>query len=119
MPSLPKLSGTNKLPGPDRELRKCIAEVIKKCGKSRAQIADGMSELLRPVNITQHMLNDFVALSKNGSRFPAAWVPSFCEVTGSDRLQRMLLSEELRSCLELGEKAAVLVQRHAKSENRA
>jgi hypothetical protein len=106
----------------DLKLKECFADMLRDCGKSRNwsrdQIAKALSERLGRY-VSKGMINDFAASSHTGARFPAAWVPAFCEVTGSDRLQRMLLSEELRTCLELGEKAAVLIQRHAKSENRA
>ena len=54
--------------------------------------------------VTEHMLNDFTALSdKAHPRFPAAWVASFCEVTGRDELQRLLFTAEIRSVVLLGE----------------
>jgi hypothetical protein len=49
------------------------------------------------------MLDDFAAPSKDGARFPAAWVVAFCEVTGDDSLQRFLLGPRLSRLIEIGE----------------
>lgn len=90
------------MPGPDAEVRTILARAIKRCPKSRAQIADEMAVLLGR-QITASMLFDFTAPTKSLVRFPAAWVPAFCSVTGSDRLQRLLLGDDLLRVLEWGE----------------
>ncbi len=54
-------------------------------------------------NITASMLNDYTANTKNTARFPAAYVRGFCEVTGDDSLQRLLLGDRLRDLAEIGE----------------
>jgi hypothetical protein len=102
-----QILGTPKPFDFDRKLRECLAEVMSSCEKSRATIADELEKRVgRPV--TPSMLNDFAARSHITARFPASWVPIFCEVTGNDLLQRMLLSEELRARLEVGEMAQVV-----------
>lgn len=96
-------------PEPDVEIRRCLAEAMRLTCKSREQIADALSERIgRP--ITVHMLNDYAALSKEGNRFPAAWVRAFCEVTGDDSLQRMILGPHLAALVELGEHELALRQ---------
>jgi hypothetical protein len=85
---------------PDLEVRVILKKAIASSSKSRKQIADGMSEkLCRSVSV--RMLNDYTAPTK-GSRFPAAWVAAFCEMTGSDELQRWLLSPHFLALVELG-----------------
>ena len=81
---------------------------MKASGKNRAQIASEMSQHLgcpadRP--IAKNMLDDCVRSRKKGRmvRFPAAWIPALCQVIGSDRLQRHLLSERLLDLLAIGE----------------
>jgi hypothetical protein len=86
----------------ERICRTLIAEIIGDCDKSREQIAEQMSERLGQT-ITTGMLNDFSAFSKGGARFPIWFVGAFCEVTGSDRLQRQILFPHLRDLLTLGE----------------
>jgi len=56
------------------------------------------------VKITPFMLDSYTAESKKPARFPAAFVAGFCEVTGSDELQRYLLGARLRELLELGDR---------------
>lgn len=87
----------------DTMIRKIVSEVMHHSTKSRAQIADEMSQLVH-VAVTAHMLNGYAAPSKSGARFPAAFVNAFCEVTGDDRLQRLLLSPALRNKVEIVER---------------
>lgn len=85
----------------DSAIRCLLAESIRRCPKSREQIAEQMSALTGQ-GITKVMLNDYVARSKS-ARFPAVFVMAFCAVVGDDRLQRFLLDRRLRNLLELGE----------------
>ena len=95
----------------ERDFRRLLANVMKRSGKSRAEIASEMSRVLncpsdRPIRAD--FLDDCVRSRKKGRpfRFPAAWVPALCEVTGSDELQRHLLSQELLEWLLIGERVA-------------
>jgi len=81
----------------DSELRRLLAKVIKQCPKSRDQIAEEMS-------VSKFMLDGWTAPSKNGVRFPAAFITSFCEATGNDQVARWVLGTRLRKVLELGER---------------
>lgn len=102
----------------DLSLRLITSQAIKNGSKSRAQIADEMTNLLG-VRVTEQMLNCFTAESKDKHRFPAAFVPALCHITGDVRLLQALAqklglmivgSEEMR-LLELGR--AVEVERSA------
>jgi hypothetical protein len=89
------------------ELRfqRLLADVMKRSGKNRSQIADEMSRILgRPVG--KNVLDDCVRSRKKGRmvRFPAAWIPAICEATQNDELQRHLLSERLLDFLAIGER---------------
>ncbi|HWR17148.1 MAG TPA: hypothetical protein VN577_20125 [Terriglobales bacterium] len=70
-------------------VRAVVAEAIKRCNKSRAQIADEMSYLVAG-KVTEQMLNDYTAESKP-HRFPAQFIPAFCRSTGDYRLLICLL----------------------------
>lgn len=83
-------------------LRNLLSRIIRQCPKNRTQIAEELTALTGR-RVTVHMLNDFTAESKKGSRFPASLVTPFCEVVGSDELQRHILSPRLRNFLTLGE----------------
>jgi len=89
------------------EFRRLLADVMKRSGMSRAAIAQEMSRLLGRT-VTKQTLDDFVRSRRIGraSRFPAAWVPTLCQVIRSDELQRHLLSEELLEWLSIGESIA-------------
>ncbi len=92
----------------DSRLRRLISDVIRACPKSRGAIAAELSlRLGREVSV--RMLNLFTSQGEQSMRFPAAWLPELCEVTGDDRLQREVLSARLLRCLELGEAAARLL----------
>lgn len=73
----------------DSSVRAIVADVFKRIEKSRAQVADEMSFLLA-MKVTEQMLNDFTAESKAGHRFPALFIPAFCQSTGDFRLLHML-----------------------------
>ncbi len=103
MSNLVQFLGSAKLDGPlQRAMKELMTRAIRQSQKSREQIAEEMAALVE-TDVTVHMLNSYTANSKQAVRFPAAFVPAFCCVTGDDRLQRMLLSPYLRSVLQLGE----------------
>jgi hypothetical protein len=89
-------------PNLEQAIRRLAAEVMRGSRLSREQIAAQMSTLLG-LRISVHMLNDYTAASHRGARFPAAWVPVFCQVTGDHRLPRLLLGASDRQRLELAE----------------
>jgi hypothetical protein len=65
----------------DRQFRESISQALKDCPLSRYQVAARMSELVGG-EITKTMLDSWTAESKEGHRFPAIFLPAFCEVTG-------------------------------------
>lgn len=86
---------------PDNALRELISTVLAECGLSRPQIATALSEKIgRTITVSQ--LNDYTARTKRTARFPAAYVPAFCTVTGDYRIARYLLAPEDRGLLDLG-----------------
>lgn len=66
-------------------IRATLTEVIRTCGKSRAQIANEMSYLVGR-EVTERMLNGFTAESREDYRWPAELDRAFCAVTGDTRL---------------------------------
>lgn len=71
----------------DREFREAISEALRWSPLSRYQIAARMSELT-DTDITKTMLDSWTAESKVQNRFPAVFLPSFCEAAGcNDPLQ--------------------------------
>ena len=65
----------------DRQFRAAISEALKRCPLSRWQVAARMSELIGQ-EITKSMLDSWTAESKEGHRFPAIFLPAFCEAAG-------------------------------------
>ena len=57
--------------------------------KSRYQVAGDMSHLLG-LEITFHMVNAWVAESKDGHRIAAEYIPAFCKATGDTGPLRLL-----------------------------
>jgi len=73
----------------DRLFRECVSEALKSCPLSRYQVAARMSELTGQ-DITKSMLDSWTAESKEQHRFPAIFLPAFCEATGSREPIRLL-----------------------------
>ena len=63
------------------ELQEMLSEGLKFYGGSRYDAAAKMSELLGQ-EITKTMLDSWTAESKVNHRFPAEFLPAFCQVTG-------------------------------------
>lgn len=87
---------------PARAIRHLVSAALDRSGMSRAEVA---VELTNQVGerVTEAMLNDWSSQSKRRLRFPAAFVPAFCQVTGTDELARFLLTPRLRRLLALAE----------------
>lgn len=66
----------------DRRFRDSISEALKNCKLSRFGVAARMSEL-SGVEITKSQLDSWTAESKESHRFPAIYLPAFCETVGS------------------------------------
>ena len=73
----------------DRIFRETISEELRGCPLSRYQVAARMSELLGQ-DITKTMLDSWTAESKEQHRFPAVFLPAFCEAVGSTEPLRIL-----------------------------
>ena len=84
----------------DAAFRALLADIIK---DHRESVASELRVRLgRPV--TKAMLDEYTRNPSTGRemRFPAVWVPAICQITGDDRLQRLLLGERLAEILEVG-----------------
>lgn len=73
----------------DRQFRDAISEALKRCPLSRYQVVARMSELTE-TDITKTMLDSWTAESKEGHRFPAIFLPAFCEATGCSEPLKLL-----------------------------
>jgi len=85
----------NQTPAPgsmdiDKAFREAISLDLKECPhQSRYHVAARMSELVGQ-DITKSMLDSWTAESKEQHRFPAIFLPAFCEATGGSRTLKML-----------------------------
>ena len=70
-------------------LRAALREALRRCPLSRWEVAGRMS-LLVGREVSKHMLDAYTAETKEAHRFPAEWLPAFCEVTGSTEPLRLL-----------------------------
>lgn len=66
----------------DQKFRASVSEALKRCPLSRYQVAARMSELTG-TDITKSMLDSWTAESKEGHRFPAVFLPAFCQAVGN------------------------------------
>jgi len=73
----------------DRQFRESISAALKHCPLSRWQVAGRMSELVGG-EITKSMLDSWTAESKEQHRFPAIFLPAFCEAAGSSEPLKVL-----------------------------
>jgi len=83
-------------------VRKLVKDLMKQSKKSRANIADEMSQRARR-GISKRMIDDWVS-PKTRARFPAALIEIFCEVIGNDALQRHVMSPRLLELVQTGER---------------
>lgn len=85
------------------EFNQIISRCISRSNLSRYQITSQMSELLNQ-EITVNMLNGWTADSHDQHRFPAAFLPAFCQVVKSyEPIQ--FLAEKMGLFLLPGEEA--------------
>ena len=70
-------------------LQGIVSECIKRCSLSRWEIAGRMSALINQ-EITKYMLDTWTAESKEYHRFPAEYLPAFCQAVGSYEPLRFL-----------------------------
>jgi hypothetical protein len=73
----------------DRRFREAISEALRWSPLSRYQVAARMSELT-DTDITKTMLDSWTAESKEQHRFPAIFLPAFCEAVGCVEPLQML-----------------------------
>lgn len=73
----------------DRPFREAISEALRQSPLSRYQVAARMSELTG-TDITKTMMDSWTAESKEQHRFPAIFLPAFCEAVGSNEPLKML-----------------------------
>jgi hypothetical protein len=73
----------------DRVFREAISEALRQSPLSRYQVAARMSELTE-CDITKTMLDSWTAESKDQHRFPAIFLPAFCEATACNAPLQML-----------------------------
>ena len=66
---------------------------------------------LSGIVVSTNALNNFIAPGRETGRMPAILVPCFCAAVGDDSALRFLLGEELLKLLELGERAAAVLDR--------
>jgi len=96
-----------KATGIDLALRSLLSKLIRSCSKTRAQIAQELSDLTGQ-RITVHMLNDFTAESKGNARFPAAFIRPLCEILDSDEIVLAITRPRLRKQIEFSERVGEL-----------
>lgn len=89
----------------DREIRRALRVAIRRSAKSREQIAEEL-RVVHGLRVSVHILNNWTGDSKRERRVPAEAVPALCAVLGDGSLQKLLLSDDQRGKLELGEAAA-------------
>lgn len=73
----------------DKQFREAISSALKDSKLSRYGVAARMSELTGS-EITKSMLDSWTAESKENHRFPAIYLPAFCEAVGSAEPLAML-----------------------------
>jgi hypothetical protein len=97
----------------DAKVRAALNDSARHLG--RKEIRDQMEKLTgNPISI--HMLNAWLAPGKSRALFPVIYIEAFCKATGCDALKRLLLGPELLEMLELGERAAAILNDRARRQ---
>ncbi|MDY7032379.1 MAG: hypothetical protein SVY10_10805 [Thermodesulfobacteriota bacterium] len=82
----------------DMEFRELVSSCLKRCQYSRYHVAARMSELAG-YEITKAMLDSWTAESKELHRFPAIFLPAFCEAIGDWEIIQFLARKARVFCL--------------------
>lgn len=98
----------------DRRLRDAISKALAGCKLSRFGVAARMSELIGS-EVTKSQLDSWTAESKEGHRFPAAYLPAFCAAVGST--EPLTLLTELCGVFLLPGPAALRAEIHKIEED--
>lgn len=105
-----KRAACNQAPGSFNiscRLRSELSEGLKRSMMSRYEVAAQMSELLG-LEVTKSQLDSWTAESKEYHRFPAEYLPAFCQVTGYKEPIRMMA--RLIQCYLLESEEALLAE---------
>lgn len=117
-PAPQQLSGNY---GYGRALRQALAQALKDCPYSRAEVAATMTDLIfgdvDEGEVTVSQLNAWTACSKTEWRFPAEYLPAFVKATGAVWLVDWMAQR--CGCRALRGEQAVLVEMSAKKVMRA
>ena len=73
----------------DTTFREAISEALKRCLRSRWEVAGRMSELTG-TDISKSMLDSWTSEAKENHRFPAIFLPAFCEAAGCSEPLKLL-----------------------------
>lgn len=73
----------------DTAFREAISEALKRCPRSRWEVAGRMSELTG-TDISKSMLDSWTSEAKENHRFPAIFLPAFCEASGCSEPLKLL-----------------------------
>lgn len=73
----------------DTTFREAISEALKRCPRSRWEVAGRMSELTG-TDISKSMLDSWTSEAKEKHRFPAIFLPAFCEAAGCSEPLKLL-----------------------------
>lgn len=103
----------------DARVRRAITNSVKKCPKTREQVAEEMQRSTGK-KVTLRMLNAYTGEANELHRFPAEWIPAFCSSTRTFALLRLianacgfhLITERDLKALKIGK--AVLALEEAK-----
>jgi hypothetical protein len=95
----------------DARIRATLDDSVRRLG--RKEIC-GRMEKITGRTISIHMLNAWLAPGSSRALFPAVYVKAFCEATGCDALKRLILGPRLSELLELGERAAAILDERAR-----
>jgi hypothetical protein len=95
----------------DAKIRRTLDDSIRQSG-GREKVRIRVCELTGH-SISINTLNQWLAPGRELARFPLVYVAAFCEATGNDALKRLMLGPELRQKLELGERAAAILDERA------
>jgi hypothetical protein len=79
-------------------IKALLSRALKETSRSRYEVAARMSELLGQ-EITKAMLDAWTAESKEYHRFPAEFIPAFCEAAGNRDLLTFLAEKTGAFCL--------------------
>jgi hypothetical protein len=101
----------------ETEARAVLARVIGKCGVPASEVARRV-EASTGLKASARMITDWCRPSREGLRFPLSLARAIFEITGTDDLAFLAMSDDLRERAEIGTALRPVLKKWAEAQGK-